>query len=88
MYSYRTIQRKANEPGCTLRKGYQRYLDPAFGVYVTDENGDKISGYEIMDWRLGFTVQGSYNGLYDHALSFDEAVAVVKDCCEYYNVKF
>ena len=57
MYSYRTIQRKANEAGCTLRKGYQRYLDPAFGVYVTDENGDKISGYEVMDWRLGFTVQ-------------------------------
>lgn len=88
MYTYKTIQRKANEAGCTLRKGYQRYLDSAFGGYVTDENSNKITGYEVMDWRLGAIVCGSHNGLHDHALTLDEATEVIKDYCEAYSIKF
>lgn len=88
MFSYRMIQRKANEAGLTLRKGYQRYLDPAFGTYVTDKNGKKITGYEVMDWQTGYTVKGSHNGIYDHAMTLDEAIEAVKDFCEMRHVNF
>ena len=79
--TYKSIQKKANEAGLSLRKGYQKYLDKIFGNYVTDENGEKIVGYEVYDYQTNYCIRPSYNDLYDHALTLKEAVNLVKEIC-------
>lgn len=78
MYTFSTWKKKANEAGYSLQRGYQRYLRQGWG-YVKDSDGNHCIGYQVMDNRTGFLVYPSYTDLFDHALSEEEATALLRE---------
>ena len=80
MLSIYTIRRKANEAGYSLRKGFQKWHNPEWG-YVEDIVGDRVVGYEIFDYQTNYFTDDSYTELYDHALTFEEAIDSLRILC-------
>lgn len=86
-YSLSTLRRKANEAGYSFQKGYQRYNHDGWG-YVRTWDGERIVGYQILDYRTNFLVHPSNNDIHDHAMEIDEAVTLLKELCAEHGVAF
>lgn len=86
-YSLSTLRRKANEAGYSFQKGYQRYNHDGRG-YVRTWDGERIIGYQILDYRTNFLVHPSNNDIHDHAMELDEAVTLLKELCAERGVAF
>jgi len=87
LYSLSTLKRKANAAGYSFQKGFQRYIHNGWG-YRKDDNGDRITGYQILDNRTGFLVHPSNNDLHDHALDLEEAVKLLQKFCAERGITF
>ena len=86
--TFRTMQRKANEAGYSLQRGRQHYLHEGWGL-VRDNMGNTTIGYQIYDYRLNAIIRGiSSGGLWDHDLTYEEAVEAIKELCEAEGVEF
>lgn len=86
--TFRTMQRKANEAGYSLQRGRQHYLHEGWGL-VRDNDGNPIIGYQIYDYGLNAIIRGiSSANLWDHDLTYEEAVEAIKELCEAEGVKF
>ena len=70
MYSITTLRKKANAIGLGVEKGFVHYLSG--GAIYHDHNGNRESGYEIMDYSTGFYVWGSYNSIFDHLFTIED----------------
>ena len=80
LYSLSTLKRKANAAGYSFQKGYQRFICNGWG-YRTDEEGNRIIGYQILDHHTGFLVHPSCNNLWDHAMDLEEATKLLRNLC-------
>lgn len=87
LYSLSTLKRKASKAGYSFQKGYQRWNHEGWG-YVTDDNGDRIVGYQILDVCTGYFVYPSTNDLHDHALDLEEAVKLLQKLCAERGINF
>ena len=86
--TFKTMQRKANEAGYSLQRGRQHYLRKGWGL-VRDNEGNPITGYQIVDCKLNAIISGISSGnLWDHDLTYEEAVEEIKALCETEGVKF
>lgn len=86
-YSLSTLRKKANEAGYSFQKGYQRYNHDGWG-YVHTLDGERIVGYQILDYHTNLLVYPSNNEIHDHAMELDEAVALLKELCAERGVAF
>ena len=80
-YSLSTLRKKANEAGYSFQKGYQRYNHDTL-------DGERIVGYQVLDYRSNCLVYPSNNDIHDHAMGLDKAVALLKDLCAERGVTF
>lgn len=86
-YSLSTLRRKAHEAGYSFQKGYRRYNHDGWG-YVRACDGERIVGYQILDYRTNLLVYPSCNDIHDHAMGFDEAALLLKKLCAERGVAF
>ena len=86
-YSLSTLRKKANEAGYSFQKGYQRYNHDGWG-YVHTLDGERIVGYQVLDYRSNCLVYPSNNDIHDHAMGLDKSVALLKDLCAERGVTF
>ena len=78
MYSYSTIQRRANAIDLRVRKGFLHYHEFVF----RNQYNERIPGYVIEDMRTGFWLWGSLNENFSYCLSLEEVVELLKEAYE------
>lgn len=86
-YSLSTLRRKVHKAGYSFQKGYQRYNHDGWG-YVRKQDGERIVGYQILDYHTNFLVGPSCNDIHDHAMEFGEATALLGKLCVERGVAF
>ena len=86
-YSLSTLRRKAHEAGYSFQKGYQRYWYNDWG-YVRTRNGERIIGYQILDYRSGSLSHASIQDGHNYAMELNEATALLKELCAERGVAF
>ena len=64
------LYKKANAVNLKISKGFMHYMYN--GSVVTDENGNRLTGYEVTDMNTGLIVWGSYNEVYDYLWSLED----------------
>lgn len=69
-----TIASRAKNVGLHLEKGFQKYMHQGWG-YVTDEQGNRIEGYQLFDCTMGLYHPASHNDIYTHCMTDIETVA-------------
>lgn len=57
-------------------------------TYVHTLDGERIVGYQVLDYRSNCLVYPSNNDIHDHAMGLDKAVALLKDLCAERGVTF
>ena len=69
-YSEGTIRKKALNAGYKVEKGFQhyRYNDSV----LTDCDGKRLTGYNVVDLCNGWPVHGSCDDNFDHLLSLED----------------
>ena len=79
MLTITVLKQKANEAGYSFQHGKQHWLPYGWG-YRT-EGGKAVEGYQILNRSTGCLVWPSYTDMYDHALSLNEAVGLLRELC-------
>ena len=74
-YELSTIRRKANDINYSVEKGFVHYRD----VVDYDQNGERHSGYMVMDLETGCYVQGCYDKNFDHLWDLDDVINFLKE---------
>lgn len=69
-----TLRRRADRIGYRVTKGFQH----CGGGVFHDQNGDRMTGYMILDLRSNFVIAGT-NEAFDYCLSLDEVEDILKD---------
>ena len=86
MLNIYVLKRFANKAGYSFQYGYRHWLPRGWGNVL--ENGKLVKGYQILDHSTGYLVRPSYTDMYDHALSYEEAVALLRDLCAEKGINF
>lgn len=84
-YAISTLQKKARENGYSLQCGYQRYFHPGWG-YVQDYLGNRIRGYQILDYYAGYVICGT-GSLNNYDLTEEDAVSRLRELLKEKGVK-
>lgn len=83
----RVLRYRAEKIGLKLEKGYQKYMNPAWG-YVLDEHGEKIVGYQLWNMYTGLYVWGSYSELCSHLLTLEGVEEALMCVYEMYGIEW
>ena len=84
MYSYSTIQRRANDIDLKVRKGFLHYHEFVY----RDPCGNRIPGYVIEDMRTGFWLWESHDSNFSYLLSLEDVVKHLKNAYEARDLKW
>lgn len=76
MYSEQTLRRKSAEAGYRIHKGFQHYHN---GAIVTNWNGERFTGYDVVDLATEFSVWGCYDQNCDHLWQLEDVEEFLKD---------
>lgn len=76
----KSIYKKAAEVGYKVSKGFRHYLYN--GSVVSDESGNRKTGYEVTDMSTGLCVWGSYNETFDHLWSLKDVENFIRSVYE------
>jgi len=74
MYCIQKIREKAHEINYHVEKGFVHYRN----VVDYDKNGERHSGYMVMDLETGCYVRGCYNENFDFLWDLDDVISFLK----------
>ena len=69
-YVLSTIRKKAEKINYHVEKGFQHCRD----AVIYDRNGNRQSGYMVMDYSVNAYVHGCYNEFYDYLWDLNDVV--------------
>ena len=68
--SEKTLRRRADRLGYKVEKGCQRYHNG--GAVVQNYCGERFTGYNVIDLRLGCLAWDCYNEICDHLFTLED----------------
>ena len=85
-YSEKTLYKKARAAGYRIEKGFQH--NPVNGAIWTYSDGQRETGYLVIDLATNTWVWGSYNEIVDHAWTLEDVEEFLKEVYESNGLKF
>lgn len=85
-YSKKTIYKKALEVGYKVKKGFVHYVYN--GAVFINSDGERETGYSVLNLRTNFSVSGCYNDCYDNLWSLEEVEEFIKAIYDSNNLEY
>lgn len=82
----RKARRKGREAGYRVSKGFRHYHNN--GSIVTNWNGERLTGYDVLDFATNCSVWGCYDANCDHLWTIDDVEEFLKDVYEKSGLKY
>nr|DAM76805.1 MAG TPA: hypothetical protein [Caudoviricetes sp.] len=75
-YSLATIKKKAMSAGYCVSKGFRHYLYN--NAVCVDNNGNRLTGFDVFDLSTNCSVWGCYNNNFDHLWTLEEVEKFIR----------
>lgn len=85
-YSLTTIRKKALNAGYRIEKGFQHYLRN--NAIFTNWNGERFTGYNVLDLATNTYVWGCYDCNYDHLWELEDVEDFIKSEYKKYGLEY
>ena len=79
-------QKKALNAGYRIEKGFQHYLRN--NAIFTNWNGERFTGYNVLDLATNTYVWGCYDCNYDHLWELEDVEDFIKSEYEKYDLEY
>lgn len=80
-----TLRKRAANAGYKISKGFQHYHN---GAIVANWNGERFTGYNVIDLATGYPVQGCYDNNCDHLWNLEDVEQFLKDVYLKHDIKW
>lgn len=77
-YTEKTLRKKAIKAGFRIEKGFCHWMTEGYPVY-TYYNGERDTGYNLIDESTNTLVWGCHDGHVDHLFTLDDIAEFLED---------
>ncbi len=85
MCNLQTLRKKASEAGYSIHKGFQHYM---YNGSVVVCNGERLTGYEVVDNTTGIAEPSCYSNVFDHLWQLEDVEEFLKNVYKENNLEF